>query len=161
MPSQWKGNGSALVLNTQPALGVQTAIVRSGNAWSAELKIPESLIGGWGHGAGLMIHIRNESGATSLTWPNAAATANPASWASALFGLTPPASNRAPVASVRAPRMLTLNSAQRVTLDGRSSYDPDGQAITYHWTQLSGPTVILLNPNAPVASFMFSPSNVP
>ncbi|MFZ5568887.1 MAG: PKD domain-containing protein [Thermodesulfobacteriota bacterium] len=42
---------------------------------------------------------------------------------------------------------------QEVTLDGSSSYDPDGTAV-YQWRQTSGPTVRLKEPEGRVASFV-------
>jgi len=40
-----------------------------------------------------------------------------------------------------------------VLLDGSGSYDPTGDALTYQWTQLSGPAVELSDPNAAETSF--------
>jgi len=40
-----------------------------------------------------------------------------------------------------------------VTLDGSGSFDPDGDTITYSWTQLTGPTVILSDSTAISPSF--------
>ena len=43
--------------------------------------------------------------------------------------------------------------ARYVYLDGSGSYDPDGDSLTYAWTQTSGPSVILGNADKPVAGF--------
>jgi hypothetical protein len=36
-----------------------------------------------------------------------------------------------------------------VTLNGSASYDPNGAALSYHWSQLSGPAATLSDPGAP------------
>jgi hypothetical protein len=49
--------------------------------------------------------------------------------------------NLAPVANIQAPS--TVVEGASVTLDGSGSYDPNGDAISYSWTQTSGPGVSL------------------
>ncbi|HTP31778.1 MAG TPA: OmpA family protein [Candidatus Acidoferrales bacterium] len=44
-------------------------------------------------------------------------------------------------------------AAGQVNLDGSASYDPLGEALTYAWSQVSGPTVALSTPNAAKTSF--------
>lgn len=43
--------------------------------------------------------------------------------------------------------------AGTIRLDGTGSYDPDGDPITYEWTQLAGPAVSLTGRNTAVATF--------
>jgi hypothetical protein len=43
--------------------------------------------------------------------------------------------------------------AGTITLNGSGSYDPEGDPITYQWTQVSGPSVSISNANAAVATF--------
>lgn len=59
--------------------------------------------------------------------------------------------NDAPVAD--AGPNQTLSGPATVTLNGSNSYDPDGDPLTYLWTQESGPSVSLANPNAAITTF--------
>ena len=57
-----------------------------------------------------------------------------------------------PVANAGAAR--TVLSLTQTQLDGRASSDPDGDALTYQWTQLSGPGVTLSDPTSATPTFV-------
>lgn len=59
--------------------------------------------------------------------------------------------NDAPIADA-GPDQLNA-SAGTITLDGSASYDPDGDAITFQWDQVSGPAVGLTGKNESRATF--------
>ncbi len=60
--------------------------------------------------------------------------------------------NRPPVAD--AGPNVTSHVPQQVTLDGTASYDPDpGSQLTYKWTQLQGPNVVLGDVNTATPYF--------
>ncbi len=50
------------------------------------------------------------------------------------------AANRPPTANAGPSRYVCSDA---VTLDGRKSYDPDGDGLTFHWRQVSGPAVVI------------------
>ena len=56
---------------------------------------------------------------------------------------TPPNPNVAPTSNA-GPDQAFSNTASDVTLDGTGSSDPDGDNLTYAWTQISGPTLSLV-----------------
>lgn len=54
--------------------------------------------------------------------------------------------NQAPVANAGQP--ITVTSGTVFNLNGTGSFDPDGDAIAYLWSQTAGPSVNLSNPTA-------------
>lgn len=64
----------------------------------------------------------------------------------------PPQPNRAPIANAGPGALLDL-SENAVRLYGVGSRDPDGDNLTYEWTQTAGPTVALRNPRSATAWF--------
>jgi len=158
MPFQMAGNGTTMPPTLSPLPGSSAVLVVGAAGWSAELMIPDNLLGGWNHAAGLML---SEEAVTSpgdlYAWPPSAHTNSPATWAPAFFGTLPPQSNRPPVAVVGPNQFVNFAQSRIVSLDGSASYDPDGDALTYQWTQVSGPSVTLSNAGNAVCSFVASP----
>ncbi len=60
--------------------------------------------------------------------------------------------NRAPVADAGSD-LSGINAGDVVTLNGGGSSDPDGDALTYQWTQVSGPQVTLSDATSVSPSF--------
>lgn len=63
------------------------------------------------------------------------------------------AANRVPVANAGTDQG-PIDTGSTITLNGGGSTDPDGDPLTYSWTQISGPAVTLSNPNSANPSFV-------
>jgi dienelactone hydrolase len=50
--------------------------------------------------------------------------------------------NKLPVARAGSDRTIYLSSTKSFTLDGTTSYDPDGSITYYNWTKMSGPSYV-------------------
>lgn len=57
---------------------------------------------------------------------------------------------RPPIAVAYSPE--TAEAGGTITLDGRGSSDPDGDALAYHWVQTAGPTVEIVEAQAALAT---------
>lgn len=63
------------------------------------------------------------------------------------------AANRVPVADAGSDQG-PIDTGNTITLNGGGSTDPDGDPLTYVWTQVSGPAVTLSNPTSANPSFV-------
>jgi hypothetical protein len=72
----------------------------------------------------------------------------------------PSTDNNAPIADAGHSRPdQIVSEGSLVMLDGSASHDPDGDPLSFVWTQISGPPVQLSNPNEAKTSFS-APSNL-
>lgn len=67
------------------------------------------------------------------------------------FEIDDPAANRRPIARAGSDRAAVVGT--EVQLDGTRSTDPDGDVLTYQWTQLAGPRVALDDEHAARPTF--------
>lgn len=65
---------------------------------------------------------------------------------------------RRPVARLTAPQ--TVRPGSLVRLDGRVSYDDDGDVLAYHWQQIAGPTVTLTGAETAQVNFVAPANNI-
>ena len=70
--------------------GLQAQVNAAAGAWSAELRIEQTQLGGWNHLAGLALgHQQVMAAGDDYTWPHAAGWAAPGSWAVTVLGSQP------------------------------------------------------------------------
>ncbi len=162
--SQARGDGTNFLNEVTTSPGFSAQIARSETTWGIEMQIPESLLGGWNHGAGIAFVFQRfacvpfgfgclDVPENPVPWPANASVVDPATWTSAQFGALPTSENRAPVALAAGPGVVSLTQSRTITLDGSGSYDLDGDALTFAWTQIDGPPVVLQDSGSPMALF--------
>jgi hypothetical protein len=143
------GTGQGMIIPTQPMPGFAAVIRRGATAWSAELRIADSLVGGWNHQVGVMLDLG------SAQWPPFASGAVPSTWAPVWLGATTPTpANRAPIASAGAAQFVNVADETAVFLDGGASFDPDSDALVFNWIQVAGPSVQLLEASTSTPRFL-------
>ncbi len=158
---QLDGDGTSLAPPAVVADGFKAVVARGDAGWSAEFRIAESLIGGWDHPARLSIEFDGAACVeilfgeicfpTVAYWPQATEPNNPSTWAEVYFGVPPTPANQPPVAVT--PPSILADLGTKVFLSGAGSFDPDGDALSYAWTQLDGPAVSLAGANTATPSF--------
>jgi hypothetical protein len=155
IPWQEAGNGVSMARVAEPQAGFSAVVSQGDEGWSAELRISDSLLGGWNHQAGVML-VHSVPGLVGGpgAWPTGASGNSPSSWGPAVFGPPAPPSNSAPMASAGVARVLTVAPGEVLYLDGSGSYDPEGAPLTYSWTQIEGPAVTLVNPAHSTPAFV-------
>ena len=73
-------------------------------------------------------------------------------------GTPAPLENQPPIADAGSNQ--TVDEGTTVTLDGTSSYDPDGSIESYRWTQTGGPLVTFSDPTDIMPTFVTPPVGV-
>ena len=78
------------------------------------------------------------------------------------INLTPAQANQSPIPEAGPDQTLNnfLSGQSRVSLNGTSSQDPDGDPLTYRWRQVSGTPVTFDNPNRPDPDFTFNSTSL-
>jgi len=61
-----------------------------------------------------------------------------------------PPPNNPPIADAGPDQHVLIGYQDQVTLDGYGSYDPDNGFLTYQWTQIAGPSVVLSDDTSPM-----------
>ena len=155
---QTKRTFPTLVITDQPDFGFSGKVKQGTDSWSAEIRIEDDLLEGWNHAVRMALHV-NVSSATSTDnpWPATAVDENADNWAPAYFGTAPDSENRPPTADAGNTASYKFLTAQTIYLDGSASRDPDGDPLTYSWTQLAGPPVTLQNADSALPSFASQP----
>lgn len=70
-----------------------------------------------------------------------------------IFVAEPPTDNTPPVAAIIEPTDNAIDFGERGTLNGSASSDPDGDAMSYQWTRISGPPATIADASARSTSF--------
>ncbi|MDQ2054594.1 malectin domain-containing carbohydrate-binding protein [Halobellus sp. H-GB7] len=94
-------------------------------------------------GTGLAVGVISTSNGASSTFD--------ATWTDISVEYVTPPANQPPTADAGSDQ--TVDEGQQVTLDGSESSDPDGDSMSYSWTQTAGPSVTLSDADTATPTF--------
>jgi hypothetical protein len=149
-PARASGTGAGWTAENPQ--GFEVKILRAALSWSAEFRVPDSLLGGWNHASAITV-LHGRGFGSPVVWPPNANVFNPSTWSALSLGPLPNVTNRPPVAVASAPSVVEFTGTETVALDGLGSYDLDGDPLTFSWTQTGGSSVVLANANTATPSF--------
>ena len=122
------------------------------NFWSAELLVPENMLGGWN------MVVRGGVDFGIGTWPGGLVSTDVRTFAELHFGSNLKVQSiNSPVANAGSDLYLAPGKARRIVLDGSGSFDPQGGIVAYSWRQASGPAVLLEGSSGANPSFVCGP----
>ena len=159
VPRILSGGSVPMAENAIPPAGYSVVVNHVGTTWSAEMRIEDSLLGGWDHAVRIMALVGrpNQIGGIEATWPVAAAAEIPSKWAVAYLGQPASSPNQKPVADAGADQVVHVPHQSPVSLYGDNSYNADENRLRYQWTQRTGPNVRLENAQTANPSFTVDP----
>jgi len=167
IPYQLVVSNGALQPTLTPQLGYSVVTDRNENGWSAELAIAETLLGGWEHAVRILFShtgidalVAAQANAGIGLWPESGNRTQPITWAAAYLGTPAAQPNRAPVAVVGNDLYVNVAVTATLGLDGGGSFDPDGDTVTFSWSQVAGPSVTLTGAASPTPTFAVTPALV-
>lgn len=106
-PATLVGNGAGGFVNSTVE-GLVTRVSSSTSLWNAELRIPASMLNGWGHAIGLELVQTGIPIGSSQHWPYSAISSQPSSWAQTVLGAWPQISGLEPSSAARNAAAFTL-----------------------------------------------------
>jgi hypothetical protein len=157
----WTGETGNWTPAAAPPALVEAITFQGETHWSVELRIPDAVIGGWGHLAGLRMY-------AGKPWPYDAFPVasdhySPSTWFPVSFGPRPAPPAAAPIAHASGGGSFGPTAAMEVSFDGSQSITSTGATtgLTYAWTQTGGPPVALVGADQAVATATLTPVAAP
>ena len=157
----WTGATGTWTPAAAPPALVEAITFQGETHWSVELRIPDGVIGGWGHLAGLRMY-------AGKPWPYDAFPATsdhygPSTWFPVSLGPRPAPPAAAPTAHASGGGSFSPTAALEISLDGSGSTTSTGGTggLTYAWTQTGGSPVVLTGADRAIATLTLNPVAAP
>jgi hypothetical protein len=155
--SFWTGATGTWTPAAAPPALVEAVTFQGETHWSVELRIPDAVVGGWDHPAGVRVY-------AGKPWPYDAFPAasdhyGPGTWFPVSFGPRPAPPAAPPTARASGGGSFSPTETQEIALDGSASTTSTGTAdgLTHAWTQTGGPPAGLTGADQAVATLTLNP----